>query len=135
MNKRNLKLDSYGISKARYTELRGFCEQYPEWKQELENQIYMRSMQVSDMPKEHNSNADNTSEMAIRLSTIISKCKIIEETATEADYSLSKYIIRNVCYGDSPTKLITKMEMPSQLNAFYDARRYFYYLLNKRRKN
>ena len=35
MNKRQLNLEKYGISGKRYKELCGFCEQYPEWKNQL----------------------------------------------------------------------------------------------------
>ena len=51
MNKRQLNLEKYGISGKRYKELCGFCEQYPEWVNELKfNRDTVRSVEITDMP-------------------------------------------------------------------------------------
>ena len=46
MNKRDLKLDKYGISPKRYKELCGFCEQYPEWKAKTETKVSQLELQT-----------------------------------------------------------------------------------------
>lgn len=37
--RRHGTLKKYGISQKRYKELKGFCEQYPEFLQELRNDV------------------------------------------------------------------------------------------------
>ena len=83
MNKRQLNLEKYGISGKRYKELCGFCEQYPEWKNQL---------------------------------------KFSND---------SQYIIKSVCYEVPVTYLIACEGMPIGKSAFYEMRRYFFYLLDK----
>ena len=51
-NKRKLSLSKYGISNKRYKELCGFCEQYPEWKDELRYKTStIKSVEITDIPK------------------------------------------------------------------------------------
>lgn len=62
------------------------------------------------------------------------KCQIIEQTAEQANSYLAKYIIDSVCYEVPVTYLIAVNGMPVSKAAFYDARRYFFYLLDQNRK-
>ncbi len=133
MNKRTLKLDKYGITGKRYKELCGFCEQYPEWKDELlvkENP--MKSNGYSDMPKSH-SNGSVVEEIAIRCDALNMKCKLIEKTAKDADAELAEYIIKSVCYEKPVWYLRDIMLMPCSERTFYDKRRFFFFLLDKRK--
>lgn len=135
MNKRNLNLEKYGISGKRYKELCGFCEQYPEWINELKfKNDTVRSVEITDMPICHN-NSDATGNLAVKRAELESKCKLIEETANQAGKDLSKYIIKSVCYEVPVTYLIACEEMPIGKSAFYEMRRHFFYLLDKNKKN
>lgn len=109
MNKRILKLEDYGISNKRFKELSGFCEQYPEWLKKIENE--------KDKDKR---------ELLLR------KITLIEETARKAEKDLSEYIIKSVCFERPLKYLICVDEMPCSRSSFYDARRYFFYLLDKK---
>ena len=131
MNKRNLRLDKYDISSKRYKELCGFCEQYPEWKHELESFSYMSGVKYSDMPKNPNmGTADTTGEYAVRRAMLEKKCKIIEDTAKQADEENWKFLIWSACYEYSVTYLqMNGMYMGK--SAFYERRRYFFFLLNR----
>lgn len=134
MNKRDLKLDKYGISGKRYKELSAFCEQYPEWKDELlikENP--MKSNGYSDMPKAHN-NSSVVEDIVIRCDELNEKCSLIDETAKAAADDLAEYIIKSVCYEKPLWYLRDIMSMPCSDRAFYDKRRYFFFLLNKRKR-
>lgn len=134
MNKRELKLEEYGISNKRYKELCGFCEQYPEWKRELDNYSFMSAINYSDMPKNPNTGQSNpTEETAIRIEKLLEKCMLIEETAKEADKEHWRYIIRSACYEESINYLQTVKDLKLSQHAFYRKRRYFFYLLNKKR--
>lgn len=133
MNKRTMGYEKYGISKKRYKELSGFCEQYPEWKKELEmKDSTLKSPQLTGMPVTH-SNADVTGELAVRRATLEEKCRLIEDTAKEASEELKSYIIKSVCYELTFPQLQLSEGIPCGHAAFYDARKYFFYLLNKKR--
>lgn len=130
MNKRKLNLEKYGISGKRYKELCGFCEQYPEWIMELNHaKDTVRSLEITDMPICHN-NSDATGNLAIRRTELEKKCKLIEKTALQAGEELSQYIIKSVCYELPVNYLIACEGMPLSKSAFYEMRRYFFYLLD-----
>lgn len=132
MNKRELRLEKYGISNKRYKELCGFCEQYPEWKESLKNHAFLSAVSYSDMPKNPNIGvSDKTSEDAIKLVIQLSNCELIERVAKEADPEFWEYLIKAVCYEVPITYLQTMEDMPLEKSAFYERRRYFFYLLDK----
>lgn len=133
MSKRNLKLDKYGISKKRYKELCGFCEQYPEWKQQLETYSLISSPQITDMPVVHN-NTDKVSEIAILRDGLGIKCALIEDTANEASAEFANYIIKSVCYEVPVDYLIMCDGMTLSKSSFYRIRRLFFYLLDKNKR-
>ena len=134
INRRKTGLTDYGISKKRLKELSGFCEQYPEWKQELEmKDSTLRSPQLTGMPVSRK-NADATGDLAVRRADLEAKCRLIEETAREADEELYEYIIKAVCYEISIPYLMAHEEMPCSQASFYDVRKYFYCLLNKKKQ-
>lgn len=134
MNKRNLNLEKYGISGKRYKELCGFCEQYPEWKKQLKySNDTVKSIEITDMPITHN-NADATGNLAIKRIGLEEKCALIEDTARQTSDDLSQYIIKSVCYEVPVTYLIACEEMPISKSAFYEMRRYFFYLLDQNKK-
>lgn len=135
MKKRNLVLNSYGISPKRYKELCGFCEQYPEWKKTLkyENDT-LKSKIITDMPIAPSGNGDQTGTLAIKRVELQQKCELIESTAKEASEDLWQYIIDSVCHEQSLNYLQTIKGMPCSRATFYDIRRYFFYLLDKNKK-
>lgn len=135
MNKRNLRLEQYGISRKRYKELCGFCEQYPDWKLELENHTStVKCKQIDGMPHLPAGNfSDPTSELAIRRSKMQENIRLIEKTANDADPTLSKYIIKSVCYEQPFWYIRDIMQIPCSEHSFYDSRRYFFYLLDRRK--
>jgi len=133
MNKRDLKLGKYGISGKRYKELCGFCEQYPDWKQEIKNYTFISGKPLSGMPSSPNRAGSQTEEAAFRLDRFLRNCQIVEETAKEADEEHWEEIIKSACYGVPTTYLINVDNMPLSKSVFYDRRRYFFFLLDKKR--
>ena len=132
LNKRKLKFDDYGISGKRFKELSGFCEQYPDWKKEL---AYLtdavKSPQADSIGTFGGDTSDTTANLAIRRQSLSEKCKLIENTAIQASEELAEYIIKNVCFELPLRYLICVEGMPCSERAFYDKRRYFFYLLDK----
>lgn len=134
MNRRTLILEKYGISGKRYKELAGFCEQYPEWINELKyKNDTVKSVEITDMPIYH-SNSDSTGNLAMRRAELQKKCELVEQTAIQASADLYQYLIKSVCYEVPVTYLITCEDMPLGKSAFYELRRYFFYLLDQNKK-
>lgn len=135
MDRRRLKLDKYGISGKRFKELSGFCEQYPEWRKELDSMKDAVKSPVVDGIGSFGGNAsDSTGNLAIRRQVLGKKCELIERTARQANRELAMFIIKSVCYELPLRYLICVEEMPCGRAAFYDARRYFFYLLDKNKE-
>lgn len=91
------------------------------------------SPRITGLPTQHSS-TDATANLAIRRADLQKKCELIEHTAIQASADLHKYIIESVCYELSVDYLITCEEMPIGKSAFYEVRRYFFYLLDKNKK-
>ena len=125
-------LRKFNISPKRYKELCGFCEQYPEWKEEIKNYSFNKGISFSAEPKSKTNNKSNpTEEAALRLSDNISNCELIERVAKEADPEFWVAIIKSACYEVSVTYLISYDNLSLSKSAFYNRRRYFFYLLDK----
>lgn len=135
MNKRQLNLKKYGISEKRYKELCGFCEQYPEWLDELKYKTdTMKSAVLTDLPRSSSGVSDRTAVLAIHRTELQKKCELIEQTAIQASADLSSYIIKSVCFEMPVSYLQASCGMACSVAAFYDARRYFFYLLHEKKK-
>ena len=131
MNKRELKLDKYGISGKRVKELCGFCEQYPDWKKELSDHAYISAVQYGDEPKPSNhENSDSTARHALKMLKFKRNCDLIEKVAKEADHENWEYLIKAFCYEVPINYLIYEENMHLSPSAFYERRRYFFYLLD-----
>lgn len=131
MNKRDLRLDKYGISKNRQRELIYLCKQYPEWKKTLSNFSMLKGHEFTDMPKTTR-NTNPTEELTFKRIKLQSKCELIEKTAKEVSADLYPYLIMSVCEEISFTQLEEK-KIPCSKASFYDLRRYFFVLLDKNR--
>ena len=132
MNKRELRLDKYGISKKRFKELCGFCEQYPEWKMRISNGLSVSGVSYSPTPRSiTNAIHQPTEEMAIKLERYMANCDLIESIAKKTDEVNWRHLINGICGGRSVTWLIAVDNMPLSKTAFYERRKYFFYLLDK----
>lgn len=131
MSKRNLKLDGYGISRKRYKELCGFCEQYPDWKKEITSHAYISAVQYGDEPKPSNhDNSDTTAKHALKMLKYKRNVDLIEKVAKMADEEFWEYLIKSICYEVPINYLISEEGMGLSQSAFYNRRRYFFYLLD-----
>lgn len=136
MNKRQLKLEKYGITSKRYKELCGFCEQYPDWKIFLSNNHdTIKSKEIDGMPYSPLGNtSDQTADLAIKRASIQKKVDLIESTAKEADPELWEYIIKSVCYEQPFWYIQDIAKAPISRSAFYDRRRYFFWMIDQRKE-
>lgn len=131
MNKREIKLGKYGISGKRFKELCGFCEQYPDWKKELDNHAYISAVQYGDDTKPSNhDDSDTTAKHALRMLKYKRNVDLIEKVAKESDSEYWEYLIKAICYEVPINYLINVEHMGLSASAFYERRRYFFYLLD-----
>lgn len=148
-NKRDLRLDKYGISKNRYGELKSFCLQYGEWRDELKYKTdALKSPQITGMPFVGGI-SDSTSDLATRRAELSKKCEAIEQTMILAITTLKKGKTSKLVYDgdfqdlyDHMIKAVTedgitynylfqRMSIPIGRDGFYLMRRYFFFLLDK----
>ena len=136
MNKRGLRLEKYGISRKRYKELCGFCEQYPDWKIELGYHIdTLKGKDLDGMPYPPAGNtSDPTAALAVKRVELEEKVSLIEKAAKQAAPDLWQYIIKSVCYEQPFWYIRDIMKIPCSERSFYDQRRYFFYLLDRAKR-
>lgn len=128
VRKRDIKLSDYNISRAKYNELKYFCMQYGEKKQELHKNYGIGAISSDGLPK-GNLPGNPTEIVAIRNAALKKDIDLIEQTAMEADSEIYHWLIKNVTEG-IPYEF---MQVPLSRTKFYDSRRYFFYLLSQRR--
>lgn len=124
-NKRDLKLNDYGLSKLAFRELLNFCLQYEEKKKmirELHDPYY--SPKVTGMPR-GNKVINSVEEAAIKAERLSRDIELIEMAAEETDSSLAKELIKNVTQGIQ----YDYMDIPCGRRQFYAKRKQFFYLL------
>lgn len=126
-----LSLDKYGISRKRYKELCGFCEQYPEWKKEIADYSYIKPLKNGEV---HGSGvSDPTFDAAVKMERFITNCKVIEDTARETDGDCWEFLIKNICYEVPIDYMITYEHMPMSKRTFFYRRREFFFRLDRKK--
>ncbi len=128
VRKRDMKLSDYNISRAKYNELKYFCMQYEEKKQELHRGYGLGAIVNDGMPK-GNLPGSPTERVAIRNVMLQQDIELIEQTALEADPEIYQWLIKNVTEGIS----YEYMDVPKCRSDFYGSRKYFFYLLAQKR--
>lgn len=127
------KNNPFYISKHRYYELKHFCLQYPEWKQE-----YARIL--SEMPPKQdicNTERDTawsnrTANLAVKLASIKHDMDLVSQTVDEAGDGISTYLFKCVTEGIGYSKLYAA-GVPCGKEYFYDRYRAFFWLLDKKK--
>lgn len=129
-NNRDLKLDDYNISQYAYRELKYFCLQYPEKKKKIADlHNPLRGIAYDGMPH-GTSPGEPTANAAVRAAQLSRDCEMIEQTAIEALPDAYTELIKSVTddtYGFKPSKLVRWAD-------FKNGRRYFFYLLARKKK-
>lgn len=128
VRKRDMKLSDYNISRAKYNELKYFCMQYEEKKQELHRGYGLGAVVNDGMPK-GNMPGNSVERTAIHNAMLQTDIELIEQTAMEADADIYQWLIKNVTEGIGYDYL----DVPMSRNRFYDSRKYFFYLLAQKR--
>lgn len=130
----DLKLSKeYNISRHRYRELKEFCLQYEEKKAELQ-QIYTSSTVAPEVAVKGGMPGTPTEKKAMRASSLKSEIKLIDDSLYEAcgdDVGIVEFLKKNVTSGIGFDALGC---VPCSTKSFYQYRRLFFFLLDKRKK-
>ena len=131
MNKtlREMSYEDYGISKNRLRELKYFCLQYEEKKQEIRYNG-PRSAGYNGMPQTQNT-GDPTQTEAIRNVMNRRHCELIEQAAIRANAMLYPYILLSVT---TKTAYEHLGMVPVCKKDFYGYRRLFFHYLDEKDK-
>lgn len=128
IRKRDMKLSDYNISRAKYNELKYFCMQYSEKKQELHKGYGLGAVTNDGMPK-GNLPGNPVECAAVRNAMLQSDIELVEQTAMEADAAIYQWLMKNVTEG-IPYEWL---DVPMARKQFYESRRFFFYLLAQKR--
>ena len=123
IRKRDMKLSDHNISRDKYNELKYFCLQYWQKKQEIDRNYGIDGFSQDGMPR-GTSSSNPTEKKALRIAQLKR-----EQTAMEADAEIYPWILKNVTSG-VPYEY---MDVPMGRKKFYEARRYFFFLLAQKR--
>lgn len=129
---RPLNHGRYGISRNRFKELYYWCLQYNEWKDELRYEVdTVGPIGMTGMPSVRGC-GNPTQRLAIRRMQLEENCRLVEQTAIEADPGLYEYILKAVTDEDVTFRYLKLvMGIPCSHNTYYDRRRRFYWLLDQ----
>ena len=122
----------FGISQDRYRELLWFCRQYQEWKAEAASLLGLSAQQYEQRP--HGSEVgDPVYRVAVKRERLLAKIELVESVAEEVDGGRWRAaLIQNICMGRA-LKFIDPVILPtSRRNAFFQQRRMFFIILDKR---
>jgi hypothetical protein len=127
--------NKYWIERHRYYELKHFCLQYPIWKK-----AYLSFDGIikhpSDLEKSSKTgqHGDPTLDCVMERLFYSERIEMVERSAQEADFVLSKYILQGVTEGVSYDYLKARLNIPCCKDVYYELYRRFFWILDKERK-
>lgn len=134
INKRDLKLDQYNISRYTYRELHNFCLQYPEKKRQLAWARSPYNSPTIDLTP-NGSDAGRQAEKTAERATILAQdVELIDRIAKEAGGKDADNLLIAVTQGVPTYYLKTLRGMETGERQFNSKRRLFFYLLAKEMK-
>ena len=132
MREYRINMTPWGIDRDRYDELKARCRQYPTKKMQAQGLLGVSSPSLYGMP--HGSGvSDSVSRTADKRERLLQWCEPIEYAASRA--AGGRYfqaLIKHCCYRVGFEYLDPTMLPSSNRNAFFNARREFFWLLDKR---
>lgn len=126
----------YWIDRHRYYELKHFCLQYPLWQKYLSDLAggSGRSTSLIRIFAGTGSAGDPVAAQAAARIFYIDRMDMIERMTHEADRELADYLLHGVTKGWSYDILKARFDIPCGRDAYYDAYRRFFWLLDRARK-
>ena len=146
MREYRLNMSMWGISKWAYEELKAFCRQYPEKKAEAAALLGIRSschvveytvgkgdkrQTLGTVLPRGNATTNPVEDTIMKRLRLLEDCDLIDRVAGEVDGGdWKEALILNCCYGKGYELLDPSILPTSKRNAFFAARREFFYRLN-----
>lgn len=127
------KKNKYYISRHRYYELKHYCLQYNEWKENI-TLLTPKISRGEFSVKQDGIISDPTSRIAIKRAYYSNLIKQLEDCCIEADKEIGKYILLAVTQDLSYQKLLAKYDVPFSKQLYYNRYRRFFWLLSKIRE-
>lgn len=126
------KKNRYWLSKHRYYELKHFCLQYKEWKTLYLSlsEPYHTTVGMDGSSKKSIEWADSTARTVLKREQYLTKMRLVETAAKQADPAIHKYLFKGVTDGVGYTYLKTVMDIPCGRDMYYDRYRKFFWLLD-----
>lgn len=133
---RKINEKKYGISRNRYKELSGFCEQYREWKLWLEHHRNTISEQCIDgMPHGSGKHNEPTANLAIKRQQLEANCKMIEDAAKETDAYFADFILEEVTKAEVTYRHLRMVQgITCSAKLYYALKRKFFQILDKKKQ-
>ena len=125
----------YHLSKHRYYELKHFCLQYPEWKQNyISLDGFPEKVSFGDLKNSRSYKSDPTFIYAEARLYFAERMNLVENAVKEAADDLSSYLLKAVTEGLSYEAMNKIDRIPCCKDVWYDIYRKFFWLLDKTRK-
>lgn len=128
------KKNRYWISRHRFYELKHFCLQYHEWKEELKQIPIEPSVSMGDKIGQGSGTSDPTYEAVLRREALTDKIQMVQEAAKVCPDYLEAYLLKAVTRGLSYETLLGRYQIPCCKDVYYEAFRKFFWVLSKLRK-
>ena len=123
--------NKYWISKYRYLELKNFCLQYPDWKQELKEISFLKTKSEITPPGFFSNSTETTALKRLKLEKNIN---LIDSAAKQSDPCLTKWLIKGITENLTYEYLKYQLELPAGRDMYYDRYRRFFWILDKKRE-
>ena len=139
----------WGISRYAYEELRAFCWQYPEKKTQadmllglsghdnittLHKSVCGKVQEVGEVMPRGGGISDPTASTALKRDRYLADCDLIDRIARVTDGGgWEKALILNCCYRVGLTDIDPAILPSSHRNAFFQAKREFFFRLHEAR--
>ena len=121
------KKNPYYLSKYRYLELKYFCLQYKEYKDEYRDCVRRSSEGGGQVEY-----SDPTGNTVVKRDCLLHKIKSIEDCAILAGEDLASYILMSVTNDLTYSNLRLMHDIPCGKNQFYDKRHKFFWILSRK---
>lgn len=122
--------NNFWIPKAKYLELKRYCEQYPLMEFEYRHFNSQSGTHGLKTFETRRSFIDPTANKALQLIEYGNIVDTIEKTAKKAGKDIWTYILMAVTHNLTYEYMRYQAGMPASRAEFYDKKRYFFWLLN-----
>lgn len=121
------KKNKYHLSKHRYLELKHFCLQYPEWKEQLRA---INDICAVDLTRVKSTDLSREPErIAVERERLTKKIALVEQVVHMAGNDIYKWLLLGVTQEKSYVYLSSVMDIPCCKDVYYDRYRKVYWLL------